>query len=170
VLRVPGRYVHSLCLSRTYLSGVFSSFILNPNLSKYLKEIKYSFYEQMLFDLGITLKQSLANRSFKYDLISFVPQSRQKDNWRGFNPSKDISKILDFKSVELLKKIKNTKPQAILGRRQRLVNLNEAFLCIDSSLVGGKNIMLCDDIYTTGSTMESCAKVLKSNGAKNINA
>jgi len=67
-----------------------------------------------------------------------------------------------------LAKIKETPPQAELSDEERKENLKGSFSCRSPDLVKGKKIILIDDVYTTGSTMEECAKVLKMAGAKEV--
>ncbi|PLX53179.1 MAG: hypothetical protein C0611_06545, partial [Desulfobacteraceae bacterium] len=58
-----------------------------------------------------------------------------------------------------------TEPQTGLGRKERLKNIKNAFGVSDSSKVKGKKILLVDDVYTTGATVNECAKVLMKAGA-----
>ena len=92
---------------------------------------------------------------------------------RGFNQSEDLANNLSasFKIPVLrnaLIKVKNTAPQAELDKEERGKNIINAFACDNSEVVKGKKILLVDDVYTTGSTMEECSRVLKENGAKSI--
>lgn len=71
-------------------------------------------------------------------------------------------------SKTALVKIKNTKRQSSLKSYERKENIKDAFEVVDVLAVTGKNIILLDDVYTTGATLEECAKALKMAGAKNI--
>jgi competence protein ComFC len=74
------------------------------------------------------------------------------------------------KSVNLLKRIINTKPQAKLQKNERLNNLTNAFKIDDLKTRPPPEIIifLVDDVTTTGATLNECAKVLKDNGYTNI--
>ena len=61
-----------------------------------------------------------------------------------------------------------TEPQTGLGRKKRLKNIKNAFKINDSSKIPGKRILLVDDVYTTGATVNECAKTLISDGAKRV--
>ena len=65
---------------------------------------------------------------------------------------------------------KNTQSQVNLKMHERENNVRGAFELLNDSLVYGANIILIDDIFTTGSTMTECAKVLKEAGAKSVTA
>ena len=66
----------------------------------------------------------------------------------------------------ILKRQKNTKPQKELNHQERQKNMRNAFVA--RKKLEGENILLVDDIYTTGSTIEEAAKELKKAGAQNI--
>jgi ComF family protein len=102
-----------------------------------------------------------------------VPLEKRKLKWRGFNQAEEVGKeIAKFLKIQLvnnvLKKIKETPPQVELSDRERKENIKGVFLCKNSEQIKGKKILLVDDVYTTGSTLEECAKVLKKAGAKEV--
>ena len=102
-----------------------------------------------------------------------VPLEKRKLKWRGFNQAEEIGRELaQFFQIPLLNnvlaKIKETPPQVELSDEERKENIKGAFFCQSSEKIKGRKILLVDDIYTTGSTMEECAKVLKTAGAKEI--
>jgi len=111
----------------------------------------------------------------KIDLITSVPMHRTKLVIRGFNQSlliaEDLSKRFKKQLISNnLVKIRPTIPQVQLDRRKRLLNLDGAFRVKDKSSFNNKNILLIDDVVTTSSTINECAKVLKEAGADNIYA
>lgn len=71
-------------------------------------------------------------------------------------------------SGNMLKKIKNTSSQANLKREDRIKNLQSSFSLKNGSLGCGKNILLVDDLFTTGSTANECAMLLKNSGAGQV--
>ena len=71
-------------------------------------------------------------------------------------------------SGSVLKKIKNTPPQSKLKREDRIKNLQSSFSLKNSSLISGRNILLVDDLFTTGSTVNECAMLLKNSGAGRV--
>lgn len=107
------------------------------------------------------------------DYIVAVPMTRRDRNRRGYNQaeslavalSKQIAKPCDF---DLLHKVKKTKPQHTLDRSEREKNLLDAFSIDELERVKNKIFLLCDDILTTGTTLNQCARVLKEAGAKKV--
>lgn len=107
----------------------------------------------------------------KYNLIIPVPLHPVKFRERGYNQSQELGKHLsNFLQVEfsnrVLKRIKNTQSQTRLNLAQRTDNVAGAFEVI--SEVSGLNIILVDDVITTGSTVNECSKILKNKGAGKI--
>jgi ComF family protein len=106
-----------------------------------------------------------------------VPLARERRRERGFNQNElvikeiiscDTKNVFSF-SFNVLKKIKHTPPQSsIKNRSKRLKNLNGCFTITQSNLIYNKNIILIDDVVTTGSTLAEARSVLLSAGAKNV--
>ena len=98
---------------------------------------------------------------------------KKKKLTRGYNQTEIIAKELskDLK-IELnykdLKKIKDTKTQSTLTKKERKENIKNAFMIKNTDRVENKKIILFDDIYTTGSTLNECSKILKEAKAKEI--
>ena len=70
--------------------------------------------------------------------------------------------------MQLIKRIKDTKPQYNLKKSQRLVNLDKAFEVDVTKLIAGKRVLLIDDICTTGSTFEEMIRELNKAGIYDI--
>lgn len=106
------------------------------------------------------------------DLIIPVPVHKSRLKKRGFNQAEEFGKRLSVylgipMSSEYLIRPKKTAPQKDLGPALRLKNLEQAFFC--KKLPSGvKKVLLIDDIYTTGSTAEACARALKKAGAGQV--
>jgi ComF family protein len=100
-----------------------------------------------------------------------VPLHKKRENWRGFNQSElialDISKILKIPVLPGLKRKIHKKPQAKLNEKQRIINIKNCFAW-EGSDIYKKNIILIDDVATTGSTLNECARILKKAGAGEI--
>lgn len=138
----------------------------------------------------------IINRFRKKAILIPVPLTKKKQKERGFNQSEEIAKELSqffypvrsFTNIDITKylgtkisnrvkiplldnvliKIKETRHQVELSRKEREENIKGAFWCKEPDKVKGKTIFLIDDVFTTGSTMEECARVLKQAGAKRI--
>ena len=110
----------------------------------------------------------------KYDIIIPVPMNRKKLKLRGYNQVELIANELINLGVKInidtrsLIKQKNTIPQSTLSKIERTSNLIGAYKIDNNKNIIGKNILLFDDIFTTGSTVNECSRILKENGAKKI--
>lgn len=110
-------------------------------------------------------------RHWKPDLIIPVPLHRKNYKERGFNQAEYLAeKVSSFYDIptssSLVKKVKKTKSQKHLDAKARRENLNGVFQV--SERVDGYRILVIDDVYTTGSTMDEIAACLKEKGAENV--
>ena len=107
----------------------------------------------------------------KYDIIIPVPMYKNKKSARGYNQAEllaqELQDITPYKKGILLK-IKDTKKQSTLNKQEREQNLIGAYKIQNGEIIQNKNIILLDDIYTTGSTANECSKILKQAGANKI--
>jgi len=103
------------------------------------------------------------------DVITYVPMTRRALRQRGFNQARLIAQGLGRRIhrpvARLLRKVHETSPQSRLSARERRRNLRGAFRSIRS--IHGK-VLLVDDIFTTGSTVEECAHALKNGGCEEV--
>jgi ComF family protein len=102
-----------------------------------------------------------------------VPLSKKKLRWRGFNQAEEIAKgLANFLKIPLISdcliKTKETKDQVELSEKERKENIKGAFFVKNKEKIVGKNVLLVDDVFTTGATMEEAARVLKEAGAEKI--
>ena len=144
------------------------------------KILKYKFEEKSY--LNECFSQILLNNEKicgffeRYDIIIPVPISRKRKNFRGYNQSELIAKNVakHMKNLvcdtHILYKIKDNKPQSKLNKEKRIQNVKDVYYIKNGQTVLNKNVLLFDDIYTTGSTLNECAKILKEAGASKISA
>lgn len=107
------------------------------------------------------------------DMITAVPSDLRMRIRRGYDPAaaiaKEISRRSGVRFAVTLSTEKHTE-QKRLNARERAENVKGAFELVDKELIQGKNILLVDDICTTGSTLSECARVLRENGAAAVSA
>lgn len=94
-----------------------------------------------------------------------IPVPADKSRSREFDPIREMTRVYSRKrGVEFhegnLVKVKTTEPQAGLGRTKRMKNLNGAFALKKPQKLKGKNVLLIDDVYTTGTTIKKCSEIL----------
>jgi len=101
------------------------------------------------------------------EVITYVPINNKRKRERGFNQAeeiaKELSEILGIKVLNLLEKDENSKHQAGLTQKERLQNLIGSFSinAENSSEVKNKTVLVIDDVFTTGATLNECCHVLK---------
>lgn len=136
-----------------YYGGVLKKLILN------LKYHKSFIAGKVLADL---LCQIIIEKKLSIDCICYVPISKNSLKKRGFNQcsvlAKNISSILDIPVIDCLVKVKETKEQKLLGKEERMKNILDAFEIKNKEKLFKKNILLIDDVYTTGATINECKK------------
>ena len=125
--------------------------------------------ERLLLSFGNSREE--IRRSF--DLICFVPSTKEKMLERGYNQAyllaKYLSKELEIPVASLLRKVKDTPPARLAGRLERRDLLEGAFaISGESASVEGKSILLADDVFTTGSTANEAALTLKAAGCSRV--
>lgn len=109
---------------------------------------------------------------YSFDYCTFVPSHISSLKERGYNHAElianDLSGIIDVECVDLLEKLYKTKPQHLLTEIERTGNLTGVFAVKSDVDIHNKRILLCDDIKTTGSTLNECAKTLLIGGAAEV--
>ena len=127
-------------------------------------------FAHMMGDYLLTCYPEMAQKS---DLIMPVPIHDKKQKKRGFNQSELLAvelaeRIQKRCSAKNLKRIRETIPQSSLSVKERKENIKNAFALENPHEIQQKTILLIDDIFTTGTTINECARVLYENGAKAV--
>ena len=107
----------------------------------------------------------------KFDYITFVPESRKAERKRGYNHAKliakEISKMLNIPLTDTLIRTDSGEKQATLNREERRKNVRKCYFKGSSTFDGG-NVLLIDDVYTTGETSNYCSKLLREIGFEKV--
>ncbi|MEK7588375.1 MAG: ComF family protein [Patescibacteria group bacterium] len=122
------------------------------------------------------ISEMMLLENFKNPILIPIPLSKKRYRERGYNQAELIARELLLLSPEtftlkkdILTKIKDTIHQAhIKDRKQRLKNITNSFNIKNKESIKNRNIILIDDVTTTGATLSEAKKVLKENGAKKI--
>jgi competence protein ComFC len=179
VLRCPackkvslhGQYC-PMCRNTSNLRGIITSGHFKDEL---LKNMVHKYKYEGLYALAPVLARRLVvaikKEGIRFDAITFVPISKKRERERGYNQSrllaKEIASIYRRPILLGLTKTKETKPQVGLDKKKRGKNILGSFRYFGRNLVG-KKILLIDDVYTTGATLNECALALKKRGAKSV--
>jgi ComF family protein len=104
------------------------------------------------------------------DLLVPVPLHPKRLKSRGFNQALLLARTFPELpwSRDALVRTRHTVPQVELKPRERQANVKGAFAVRDPALVQGKQVLLMDDLYTTGATVKECARVLRRAGARRV--
>jgi len=139
-------------------------------IGKVIQSLKYSYTEDIQVTIDKLIKSFLFNNKLdKFDYIVSIPLHKKRFVERGFNQAEIIAKLLaeqlKVPLIDALTRKKYTFQQAKLDRQERLKNIKDAFQI--KKKVRGK-ILLVDDVFTTGSTLQEATKVLLLSGAKEV--
>jgi ComF family protein len=123
--------------------------------------------------IGAYLDKINKNNEFGGYVIVPIPIHPKKERQRGFNQadliSLELKKVLGLRVEPILVKIKNNPSQTELKNyKEREINIQNSFGIKDGEAARGKNIILVDDVFTSGATLKEATRILKSAGAKKI--
>lgn len=145
------------------------------NLRNSLLKFKFNekAYLSNLFIEVIKKNDNFINCIKKYDYIIPVPMHKNNKKIRGYNQTEILAKKLaeecKIKYLEnVLVKIRQNKRQSTLDRKQRRENVKDVYKLNNIESIKNKKILLMDDIYTTGNTVEACKNELKKGQAQEI--
>jgi ComF family protein len=150
-----------------------SAGIYDGALREAIHRVKFGGETALAKSLGRYLARSLPGEAAEADLVAPVPLHPRKLRERGFNQSEFLSgAVASAASLphqpRLLSKTTPTHSQTGLGRRDRRRNLKGTFSVRARASVAGRRVLLVDDIYTTGCTVEECARALRRAGARAV--
>ena len=151
-------------------------------LGKYKEEIRkrlleFKFYNKAYINeyfLEFLIKdKNICDFLNKFDIIIPVPMHKDKKLRRGYNQTEIFAKNLSKKlnvgyEDDVLIKFKENKTQSLLLPNDRTKNVKDVFRIKNSFKLKNKNIILVDDIFTTGATVNVCSSLLKKSGASEI--
>ncbi len=176
--RTPDFKICPNCRRKTNLSGIFFATYYKDTIAKMLiQKLKYPpFIREISKVLAKIIISHLSLLEFSFpenSLFVPIPLFQKREKWRGFNQSAEIAKELSSYygipfSKDILFKIRETLPQVELKSKERKENIKDSFYIKEDINIKGKTIFLIDDVYTTGSTLEESAQIIKKGKPKDI--
>ncbi len=165
-----------VCKTNKFLfNKACSVFLFNKVVKNMIHEFKYNEITRIAKFMG-AISQEYIEKFQPFDHIDYivsVPLHKVKKRSRGFNQAeyltREISKNLNWKHLpKLIKRKRYTETQTKLNKDQRKKNVSFAFKINPKYDIKGKNILLVDDVFTTGATVNSISSVLKEKHANKV--
>ena len=156
-------------MGRVPVQGLYSPFIYTKQsvIQQIIHQFKYRNDPKLAYFMGQQLGHHLSSMpsTAEFDLIIPVPLHPKKLKLRGYNQStklsEGISSILHIPVFDhILHRMVSNPTQTTLHKQARWANVETIFSASMPEEIKGKQILLIDDVYTTGSTLESCARTL----------
>ena len=161
---------------KNYFLKNVSVFEYKDSVQDAIKRMKFAAVEIWIArELGKILAKRIKEEyeGIRFDMIVPVPISQINYVKRRFNQAAEISVPVSRElnipiNEKVLKKIRHTKQQSSLKHKERKENIKGAYKVFAPDEICDKVILLIDDVFTTGSTINECAKTLKKSGAMSI--
>ncbi|MFQ5454763.1 MAG: ComF family protein [Nitrospirota bacterium] len=159
--------------SRIYYTKVIAVCLYEGVLREAIHLFKYNKKISLAAPLGNLLYNRLKEEYYPADMIFPVPLHVKRLREREFNQSyllgQRVGRYLNIPVIpDNLMRVRWTRPQVELNRKERVRNVKGVFYLRDHNAVKKRKILLIDDVYTTGSTVNECARVLKEADAKEV--
>lgn len=158
-----------------WLDGSLALFKYSSATQQLVHYLKYKRFTKLAKPFGRDMAKVLAGEPWleTIDAMIPVPLHPKRLRERGFNQSYLLAKAaVDQLKIKVwddaLIRTRYTQPQAKMQREERLRNVTNAFKFNSAASVENKNVVLVDDVFTTGSTMNECARILRMAGAKKV--
>lgn len=171
---ISGKYCKHCPPRPLYFDICRGAVLYNEVAAEIIKALKYSRITSIANWMGNLMFLRLETLlSFDVDLVTVVPLHYQRELNRGFNQSELVARRLcqlkGWKfAPETLCRVRATRKQSELSEEDRARNVRDAFEVPNPDIINGKNVMLIDDVFTTGSSSNECARMLRSAGAHRI--
>ncbi len=169
-----GKRTCNRCISeQNYIDGIRAPFSFEGVVRRCIHKFKYENIRALAGSLSIFLYDCLQNNAVSADVIVPVPLHPKRLRERGYNQSgllaHELGRLSGLPVIENhLVRCLHTLPQAqSSGVDERRHNIVNAFKCLDRRLQG-KKVLVIDDVVTSGSTLNICARELKSTGAASV--
>ncbi len=165
------------CASQSYLAShvAITPYKEHGLIGKMIHALKYQYVEGVIDSLEPVLRVFIEEHTDIFDDVDAlvpVPLHTRRFAERGFNQAellaRCIGKVCNKPVVYWVERTRYTPHQALLARLERIKNVADAFTVTKEVSVSGKNVLLIDDVFTTGSTLQECAKAVREGGVGEV--
>lgn len=161
------------CCCENAFSYLICPFYYEMGSDNAIRDLKFHHNRLNARKLAIYLSETVLKSNDKFNIIIPIPLYQKDYRQRGYNQSellaKHVSKNLEIPMMnDILLKVRKTKKQHNLNMEERKNNLKNAFEVKNKDKLKNKTILLVDDVFTTGTTMNTCSDILMKNGAKQV--
>jgi competence protein ComFC len=175
---ITGAFTCANCAHRTiYFNAAVAAYRGRGIVRQIIHEFKYARQIHLRHLVARWLHAALDDERLcgrRFDVIVPVPLHPTRQRERGFNQASLLAELLSAQTSipakPVLERIRYTTTQTALDRAERMENLHNAFRLRKNADVRGLRVLLVDDVLTTGSTLNECARVLKRAGAFSVHA
>lgn len=151
----------------------YSSAYYSESMMELILKLKYKSSFKAGEVIAGYMRDTIFNNGIEFDIITYVPMTKKSIKKRGYNQSEYLARLLgkylDKPVIPYLDKVKDTKDQIGLGKINRWNNMQGSFRINNKHSIENKNILMIDDVLTTGATVFHCCSELIKGGARKIN-
>ena len=173
---ITGEFICAQCQDRKYhFDCAVTRYMSRGVVREFIHRFKYERQFYLRHPLADWMAEALEDsriRDHPYDAFVPVPLHPARFRERDFNQAEVLARMMAKRSgkpvLKALKRIRYTTTQTRLDREERMENLRNAFRVRHASRVQSRHLILVDDVFTTGSTVEECARVLRQAGAASV--
>lgn len=175
---IDGTFSCPNCAGRQFhfthaIAGFRSRGVVRELVHRFKYDRAFHLRHQLAEWLAFTLEDSRIGQQ-PVDALVPVPLHAARKREREFNQAEVLARIVGERAglrTELsLRRVRHTTTQTRFDRQERMENLRNAFAVHQDDVVRGKHLVLVDDVLTTGSTLDECARVLRRAGAASVRA
>lgn len=158
---------------KPYFTRVYAPFVYETDARHMVHLLKYNGGRYIVKSMGMFMVEKLKSAKINVDFIIPIPLAKSRLKTRGYNQSELLANFVGKEMnipvlTDVVERVKNTHTQTDFDASERAENMKNAFRALNYSVFKGKNVLLIDDIITTGATMSELAKVIKPHKPKNI--
>jgi ComF family protein len=168
----PGDLCYNCRREPLQIDGIRSVALFEGPLRQAVHHLKYTGQRGLASSLGSLLVEYWQGNSLPADVLVPVPLHASRQRERGYNQAAllahELAAAASLPVIEgCLVRTRQTAPQINLKSDERKANVREAFACVDGRLAG-RQVLLLDDVCTTGATLEACAMACRQAGARSV--